>query len=157
MMRLWLIRHGECELTAPSDEARLLTESGAALVQKMATRIEMEGGEGPTRILSSPFRRALQTAEFFAKAWKTEVEAVDWLLPLVEPSQVLARLSERPETSLALTGHLPNLGLLLSVLLWGLPPREASIARGAVLQLEAESLSPGAAKLKWVLNPGVVS
>jgi phosphohistidine phosphatase SixA len=74
----------------------------------------------------------------------------------VAPSLVLQELRKYSEEGIALVGHLPNLGLLLGSLVWGLPPKEVVIPKGGVGFLNLFSWDPGTAKLKWVLTPDVL-
>ncbi|MDL1873155.1 phosphohistidine phosphatase SixA [Deltaproteobacteria bacterium PRO3] len=152
-MQLWLIRHGECETNAASDEARLLTPRGLEDVAKVAARAAAEASAAPQAMLSSPFRRAQQTAEAFQAQWGLEIETASWLLPLSGVAAALEALRKRPEEGIVLVGHMPNLGLLLAALLWGLPPREAVLPRAAAALLELPAWEPGAAKLKLFIKP----
>ncbi|MCC7345365.1 MAG: phosphohistidine phosphatase SixA [Deltaproteobacteria bacterium] len=152
-MQLWLIRHGECETNAASDEARLLTPRGLEDVARVAAHVSARAPEFPLALLSSPFRRAQQTAEAFRTHWGLEIETAPWLLPLSGVAAALDELRKRPEERLALVGHMPNLGLLLATLLWGLPPREAVLPRAAAALLELPAWEPGAAQLKLFIKP----
>lgn len=152
-MQLWLIRHGECEVSAATDEARLLTPEGHRDVEKVAAHLGGLSIEPPAALISSPFRRAQQTAEAFGGLWGLQVESAPWLLPLSEVASVLEQLRQRPEQRLALVGHMPNLGLVLATLLWGLPPREAVLPRAAAALLEVPAWEPGGAKLKLFVKP----
>jgi len=152
-MQLGLIRHGECELTAASDAARRLTAEGRADVEKVARHAHAAKWPTPDIVLCSPLQRAWQTAEIFNAYWGREIQVSDWLQPHVEASKILEVLKKAPNTNFALVGHMPNLGLLLAILLWGLPPREALIPRGAAARLELPAWEPGKAALKQFLKP----
>ena len=152
-MQLWLIRHGACELNASSDEERVLTPEGLHDVEKVVGQVLRISGEAPLALLSSPFRRALQTAEAFERPWGLKPEIAPWLVPLAGVSTALEELRKRPESRIALVGHMPNLGLLLAALLWGLPPREALVPRGAAAMLELTAWEPATAKLKHFIKP----
>ncbi|MCC6273472.1 MAG: phosphohistidine phosphatase SixA [Deltaproteobacteria bacterium] len=152
-MQLWLIRHGECETQAASDEARVLTPRGLEDVAKAAARAAAQAPEAPLALLSSPFRRAQQTAEAFGASWGLPIETAPWLMPLLGVASALDELRKRPEQRIALVGHMPNLGLLLAALLWGLPPREAVLPRAAAALVELSTWEPGAAQLKLFIKP----
>ena len=151
-MLLYLIRHGEAEETTKPDAERDLTQNGKEQVEKLAAKITSTV-EAPTLLLSSPFKRAVQTAEAFRDGWDIPLEIVDWLLPWSEPSQVLEELKNLPQQSIALVGHLPCLGLLLGTLVWGLPPKEVALPKAGVCCLSFQDWEPAAAKLKWLLSP----
>jgi phosphohistidine phosphatase len=154
-MNLYLIRHGVAEDTARTDAERALTKEGLKDVQKMAREV-MERAKQPERLFVSPYLRAKQTAEPFAERWKLKAEIAPWLMPGAEVSDVLESLEECQEKSLALVGHMPNLGLVLSALVWGLPPREILVPKGGVALLKTKVWKPGEARLKWLLNPDLL-
>jgi phosphohistidine phosphatase len=153
-MKLYLIRHGENE-EGKSDELRALTPRGREAVKKMAGFVTALQ-ERPSLLFASPLRRALETAEIFAKEWGLSLQTEEWLRPIVPPSQVIEELQKNRDSVVALVGHLPHLGLLLATLVWGLPPKEVAIPKGGVAFLESEALKPGSAKLKWLLSPEVL-
>jgi len=154
-MNLYLIRHGVAEDTARTDAERALTKEGLKDVQKMAREV-MERAKPPERLFVSPYLRAKQTAEPFAERWKLKAEIAPWLMPGAEVSDVLESLEECPEKSFALVGHMPNLGLVLSTLVWGLPPREIIVPKGGVALLKTKVWKPGEARLKWLFNPDLL-
>jgi phosphohistidine phosphatase len=132
-----------------------LTEAGRQAIAKIAAHITSRH-EPPVYIFASPFLRAVQTAEFFQREWERPIETKEWLLPNIPPSSVLTELEKFGGADCALVGHLPNLGLLLGSLLWGLPPKEVVIPRGGVAHLTLESIAPATAKLRWLLTPEAI-
>lgn len=150
-MELYLIRHGEAEGPEIPDMERALTPAGRDSIRKMAAHVTTHGSI-PTHIFVSPLKRAQQTAAIFADKWQVTPETVDWLQPSTPPSTVLSKLAA-VETTVALVGHLPNLGLVLSGLVWGLPAREISIPKAGIAFLEANSWEAGKAKMHWLLSP----
>jgi phosphohistidine phosphatase SixA len=160
MLTLYLIRHGKAEDLFP-DEKRKLTAKGLKLVRRIAEHVT-ERFPKPALLFSSPLARARETAEPFAEGWKCgETLIVDWLTPNSPPSVVLSRLREEVASRLAgkanpvvaLVGHMPNLGLVLSALTTGLPARELGMPKGGVALVELEALEPGAGSLRWLLTP----
>ena len=81
------------------------------------------------------------------------VSIQDWLLPSASPSQLLQQIAASKADSLALVGHLPNLGLVLGSLVWGLPAKEVVITRGGVACLTTDAWEIGAARLRWLMTP----
>jgi len=155
-MNLYLIRHGESENGIKADDQRALTAQGRSDAEKMAKWVS-KVSEPPLMIFSSPLKRAVETAEPFAKVWKLPVVQADWLRAAVEPSMVLKELCKIEGQSVALVGHLPNLGLLLGTLVWGLPPKEVVIPKLAVAFLSLSEWKAGAAKLRWMITPELVT
>lgn len=154
-MHLYLIRHGESEEKAIPDEERVLTPAGFQAVRKIA-RYVTELPDEPTALFSSPLRRAVETARVFSDGWEIPVQTVDWLLPPVEPSRVLEELRKMNYETMALVGHLPNLGLILGTLVWGLPPKETTLPKGGVALLHVSNYEPGCAKIRWLLTPDLL-
>src|SRR5262245_66455311 len=140
-MKLYLIRHGENEEGKP-DELRSLTPQGRETVEKMAMRVTALEAH-PSLLFASPLRRAVETAEIFGKKWDLSPQTEEWLKPMIPPSRVIEELQKIHDSSVALVGHLPHLGLLLAVLMWGFPPKEIVIPKGGAAFLETEVLEPG--------------
>jgi len=153
-MNLYLIRHGDAETDKP-DEERSLTPSGVEAVKKTAQWVT-KATESPAILLSSPLKRAQETAGYFAKGWNVGIETVEWLHADVDPSVVIEALKKRREQSIALVGHLPNLGLLMGVLLCGLPPKEIMLPKGSIAYLTMKTPEPASARLKWLITPEII-
>ena len=64
-MHLYLLRHAEAADRAPSDAARELTALGSEQAQTVGIFCKKHGIK-PNLILTSPFRRAAQTADLVA-------------------------------------------------------------------------------------------
>lgn len=150
-MELYLIRHGEAEGPEIPDMERALTAAGRKAIGRMAAHVGTHGPI-PTHLFVSPLKRAQESAAIFADSWRVTPETVDWLQPSTPPSTVLHELAGLKATA-ALVGHLPNLGLVLSGLVWGMPPREITLPKAGVALLEAESWEAGTAKMHWLLSP----
>ncbi len=69
MPRLYLVRHGQPE---PAGDDPSLTGAGRAQAETMAALL---APKGPLPILSSPFRRACETAAPLARLWGASVRA----------------------------------------------------------------------------------
>lgn len=150
-MELTLIRHALAEPGA-DDSARRLSKKGR---QRFAREVETLGALGLRfeRVLHSPKRRAVETAELLAPLCEGELEATP-LLAKPPGVDLWERLSgER----LAVVGHEPHLSNLLSWLVTG----EADgggcfeLKKGAVAQLEGEP-GPGGMRLCALLSPKVL-
>jgi phosphohistidine phosphatase len=157
---LCLVRHGIAENPSPSvaDADRALTPEGSRRTAQAAAGLR-KLGFAPDVILSSPLRRAVETAEIFARALGMEgaVELEPRLAGASEPEEILRGLrSRRRAASLLLVGHEPSIGMLASTLLTGSPGllhlrfKKAGAAGIAVGALPPRS--PG--ELLWFLGPG---
>ena len=151
-MELLLVRHGEAA-SAPMDEAGPpLNQAGKEEVKNLLGLLHSQSFR-PEALWTSPLRRALQTSEILQKFWEVDSYTVEWLKPGVEPSRILKELKALNKSSLVLVGHLPTLGWLFSVLLWGLPPKEISLPRASAALLKVKSWEPSGAKIEWLLHP----
>lgn len=135
-MRLWLLRHGEAEARAPSDEVRELTAAGRAEVLRSALQLQ----EAKLQlILASPYVRAQQTAALVRQqlGWPGEVRSVSWATPDGAPEHALQELALLEVEELLLVTHNPFVGELAGWLLHG--HRQAPVAMGtaSLLCLEA--------------------
>jgi phosphohistidine phosphatase len=135
-MDLWLLRHAKAQAAAASgrDDERALTAKGtlrAAAVARglaiLAPTIEV--------VLSSPYRRARETAEAAARALGVEgVIESSALEPGQGASEVVRQLSASPWNRVLLVGHEPLLGSVVGLVVFGddargVPLRKAELAR----------------------------
>lgn len=77
-MKIYLLRHGEAQDDAEDRYGGIadypLTPAGRAGAERMATQLR---GSGITAVYSSPYRRALETAQVIATALGCPVQAVE--------------------------------------------------------------------------------
>ena len=150
-----LLRHG---LSSPAgsggDRLRELSEQGVEDLRALAERLAAERW-APARILSSPYRRALQTAMLVAKgaAAAAAVEPLPELEPEREPEGVLEALAglDVREGHVLLVGHQPLLGLLVG----HLTGTERGLAAGTLVRVEcAGGAARNAGRVTRVFAPG---
>ncbi len=155
-MELFIIRHAKAaeqdEAKWPDDTLRPLTRSGAAEFEKLATRVGRWKPE-VDMVLSSGWTRAWQTAEILRARAKWPKPARTKLLEghgATAVGALVQLLSEQPsDASIALVGHEPVLGLLVSDLCSDASAR-ILMRKGAVAWLEGE---PGDMRLCGLLVP----
>jgi phosphohistidine phosphatase len=159
-MNIYIVRHGKAfdigEKDIVRDEDRMLTSKGASRTYTMGTMLRNLECT-PEVLLSSPFRRALETAEIIKEtlAFEEEITFSDKLTPSVPPQQTVEMLQGFPKvTSMVVVGHLPNLSLLASYLL------TRSVIPGLLLKKSAiccisfeETIVAGEGLLEWLLQP----
>ena len=154
-MDLWLLRHAEAEDRAASgrDEDRDLTAGGLAHAGTVARGLAALE-PGIRFVLSSPYRRALQTAGAAAKAMGLTVRTSGALVPGQDPEEILTELDRLSEESVLLVGHAPQLGLLLGRLVTGSAEGEIPLSKAAVARV---SVNKGGreGRLKALLPPGI--
>ncbi len=113
MRTLYLIRHAKSSWGNPGlrDHDRPLNERGLHDAPKMA-QLLAEQGIKPDLLVSSPAKRALTTALYFAEAFKIEGIEVLREAKIYEafPHEILSIISDLPESAqtVALFGHNPT-------------------------------------------------
>jgi phosphohistidine phosphatase len=116
-MQLYVMRHGPSEDISATgrDEDRKLTPAGRVCTRLVAQELRRREAY-PTRILSSPLRRAVETAEEVAAHLVPEVaiEVRPELAPGIGGSLVLADLMSARAGRVLLVGHEPDLSQLTS-------------------------------------------
>lgn len=138
----FLVRHAKAEGSAPGgDAARRLTPEGRAAFAALAAALA--GEVRVTRVVSSPFTRARQTAELLAEATGAPVELEAALASGASSGRELLALLARLGPGAALVGHNPEVAE--AVALAG--RREAEVRPGTVAAIE-----PGGA-LAWLRAP----
>jgi phosphohistidine phosphatase len=157
-MKLYLVRHATAEDSNPGidDKDRALTDEGRVKMARAAEGLRKLKVR-PALILTSPLRRAQQTAEILAAGLTgVEVEVMPELAPGVDsPAVVRALRAYAAHKSLALVGHQPGLGQLASFMLTGSDKRcEFDFKKGGVACLEAD-FSDNAVRcvLQWFTAP----
>ncbi len=157
-MILYLVRHAIAEDSSASgrDADRALTTEGKAKMRRAAAglaALEVRLG----RILTSPYRRAVETAEILAAALgSVETRVLPELAAGADPTAVLAALRpHRQVDALALVGHQPDLGYLSSQVMTGRPDAcPLPFKKGAVACFEiAEPRGSLRGELSWFLTP----
>lgn len=156
-MEIYLFRHGIAEDATPgrSDSSRALTDEGrkkAAEVVKAARR----AGVTPSLIVSSPYVRAVQTAEIAVDGfgYQGEIVRTQALAPHGSPANVWAELRDyRDEAAVLLAGHEPLLSQLAAYLLAS-PVLRVEMKKAAMIRIDVESLgSVPHGTLRWLITP----
>ncbi len=160
-MKLLLFRHGPAgDRTSwlglgKDDFLRPLTPDGRARTRAaakgLARLVDPPGATG-----TSPYARAVQTADLLARAFGVEApEEVPAIAPTVAPAEVLPWLEARAGLDLvALVGHEPQLGRLASWLLARSPVPFLTLKKaGACLLDLGDRPRAGSARLVWMVAP----
>ena len=156
-MELYLLRHGAAEdgSSHTPDEERALTAEGR---RKLRTVLEAaaKAGTNPTLLLSSPLKRAIQTAELAKNMlkYKGDVLQSKALVPGSTVEQVWEEIrGHRDEQSLLMVGHNPLFSELSGYLL-GSNEIEVDFKKGAILRVDFERFpSKPKGTLRWYLTP----
>jgi len=162
-MHLYIVRHGIAidreDPKCPSDPERFLTPDGLKKTREVA-RGFASLADAPKVFFSSPYVRAMQTAEIFAevlKHSKTKIEKSEHLLPGAEPGgffRELSRESARRKSaeSAICFGHAPQLDELIAFALGSKRDLTALKKAGAAC-VELTRVYPPTGTLIWVMPP----
>jgi phosphohistidine phosphatase len=157
-MQLLIVRHGiaaEQEDWAPRpDEERPLTERGELRMRDAARGLRQLVSE-VRAVLTSPLKRALQTADIVAPVYGLSPRTVPELAAGCDPHDILPVLESLPgRDTVALVGHEPDLSTLVGLLLSGESRSIVSLGKGGACLLQlGEHVEPGRATLLWLLTP----
>lgn len=147
---LLLVRHAEAEGKNPlGDWARCLTRDGRLAFRRsarqLASLVKLRG------IATSPYVRAVQTAELLAEACGlSEVRVRPELIPQKKAAARIERLAEELATGWALVGHNPSLAEAAARVL-GLPSLPLNLKKGSALALRRRGTGFG---FQWLASPG---
>jgi phosphohistidine phosphatase len=157
-MLLYLMRHGLAinreDPACPPDPKRFLTRKGVEKTRGAAMGLRALGLK-PDVIVSSPYVRALQTAEIAADALefpRARIRQSDALLPPARPSDLLKDLEKIKAGEVLCVGHAPNLDEVIALALAARAPFTA-LKKAGVACLEFESLAAGKGVLCWLHTP----
>jgi phosphohistidine phosphatase len=156
-MKLLLIRHAEAHLIgeagATTEFDRALTELGHRQAEALA-RVLAERDVLPDLILTSPYRRAMQTAQPIAARLTPNKPPVIHELLQLEELRAKKLASSLPGTGLVvLIGHQPDLCQFAGWLL-GIGGEAIAFEKaGAALFACGSSVRKGQAELQWLVSP----
>ena len=156
-MELYVFRHGIAEDAKPgaSDAERALTEEGRRKTAEVV-RTARRAGVALSLIVSSPYKRALETAQVAVGGfnYKGDIVQTPSLVPHGHPEKVWGELREySQESAILIAGHEPLLSHLVSYLLAS-PALKVEMKKAAMVRIDVESF--GAAPhgtLRWMLYP----
>jgi phosphohistidine phosphatase len=122
-MILYLVRHGDADTPAPSDDDRELSKKGIRITQAMAKLLKEKDFAPPEIIITSPLPRAEQTARIIFEEFapKAKFEINDGLRPGrdLESAMSIIAMKQKDCDVLMLAGHDPLFSRLASVLVSG--------------------------------------
>jgi phosphohistidine phosphatase len=159
-MILYLIRHGiavdRADPKCPPEAERPLTARGVQKTRAAALGLRALGAK-PDVAITSPYVRAVQTAEIFGEALGLLAEKIrvsEVLKPAENPAQIVKEISHLRAKEVACFGHAPHLDLTISLL---------AGARGAFTELKKAGVAcleqaPGHGRweLRWILTPKIL-
>lgn len=156
-MQVYLLRHGIAEegSAGSSDADRELTLEGRRKLRQVLEAAS-DSGVAPTLVLSSPLKRALQTAEIAQRVlgYKEQILHSKALSPTASVEQVWDEIrGHRDEPSILLVGHNPLFSDLAAYLI-GSKTAQIHFKKGAIMRVDIESFpSQPKGTLRWYLTP----
>ena len=160
-MYLLVIRHAaamdkeEFARTGRSDDERPLTRAGQKEMARVARGLRALVPK-LNALAPSPLLRARETASIVARAYRTKVGAATRSLePDASPTAFARWLASHRQTdTVAVVGHEPHLGALVTWLLAGVddPRVELKKAGACLLRFDGKPRRAGA-RMEWLLTP----
>jgi phosphohistidine phosphatase len=158
-MQLYIVRHGIAidrqAPKCPADPERFLTEEGKEKTRQVAQGLAALGVV-PDLFLSSPYKRATETAEIFAEELeysKQKIRRTDLLLPGGEATMLFRELAkDKDSASVFLFGHAPQLDDVIATAL-GSKHQITSLKKAGVALVELKRVSPPSGELFWLATP----
>jgi phosphohistidine phosphatase len=152
-MEIYLLRHGIAEDSYPDSE-RALTAEGKEKLRRVLKRAQIK----PSLILTSPYRRAVETAEIAAEVlgYDSELERAQTLTPEGSPEAVWQEIRARKnEDAILLASHEPLMSATAAFLL-GAPGLHVDMKKAALVRVDVDRFGPQPlGVLKWMLTPAV--
>jgi phosphohistidine phosphatase len=144
-MQVYLLRHGIAEegSSQTGDSDRALTNDGRRRVRQVLAHVA-DSGVKVDMILTSPLKRAVQTADIAATCLRSKLETSisKALVPGGIVEDVWSEIrAHRDAEALLLVGHNPLFSNLAPFLL-GAPELQVDFKKGAVMRIDFETLSP---------------
>jgi len=158
-MQIYLLRQGIAEDARPGqpDSERALTGEGREKLRRVLKRAAAAGVE-PGEILSSPLRRAVETAEVAAEAlgYAGKVVKTRTLVPEASPFETWEEIrSRKDQRAILLSSHEPLMSSLAAFLLDS-PALQVDMKKAALLRVDCDRFgSQPRGVLKWLITPGV--
>jgi len=154
LVQIYLLRHGIAEDTTPDSE-RALTAEGREKLRRVLARAR-SADVTPSLILSSPYRRAIETADIAVEVlgYQGKVVKTRALVPDASPFDTWAELRQRPgESAILLASHEPLMSSLTAFLLAS-PALAIDMKKAALVRVDCERIGPEPkGVLKWMLTP----
>ena len=158
-MEIFILRHGEAgkSLSVRSkDIERSLTAEGKEELEEVAralSRLKVR----PDHVVSSPLKRARETASITAKTLRKRdtVEIWDELKPEGSKQELYKRLSKmKPESSVLCVGHEPYLTQMINEVMGHQGPSRIVLKKSGVARLSIRAFTPKVeGELRWLLTP----
>jgi phosphohistidine phosphatase len=144
-------------LIYPDDSLRPLLPKGRRIQRRMSRRLQA-AGVAPSKVYSSPWTRAWQTARIIGKEsglGKTDrIRCAALAAPPDLEALAAALWGAGPGDRVAMVGHEPWMSGLASLLLTGsITGLAVDFPKSGIMAIELEELEPGSGTLRYFLRP----
>lgn len=157
-MKLYLVRHGiaidRADPACPADPDRHLTAKGVRRARAVSRGLAGMT-QRPDAMLTSPYVRAVQTAEIFAATFAFPLDRLavtDALEPGAPPESLFELLSRIDGNEVMCFGHAPNLDFVLAYP-FGNHAMITSLKKAGVACLDLPAMRPPRGTIDWILPP----
>jgi len=148
-MELFLLRHADADTEAATDDARRLSEKGISQARKVGRFCEAHQLI-PEIIISSPVRRARETAEIVAEVLQGDLHDARWLACGMNAETALEELRAfKKFERVMLVGHEPDFSLLATFLLGFGDESRLRIRKASLTHIELPAFAPGSGVLQF--------
>jgi phosphohistidine phosphatase len=160
-MILYLVRHGIAidreDPNCPPETERYLTRDGIKKTREAAAGIRELKIE-PALMITSPYVRAMQTAEIFAEALgysREKIRQSQALRPGGNPAEFMKEVAHLKAGEVMCFGHAPHMDQLIAAAV-GARGVFTALKKAGVAALEFESAGAGKATLNWIVSPKIL-
>ncbi len=158
-MNLYLVRHADAvpvgEGGVSTDEDRMLSDRGVQQAEQLAQALKRLAVP-VDQVLTSPLRRATQTAEILLQGLQLAPSVLvtcDQLAPGQTPKKLAKYLLKFETENLVLVGHEPDLGRHAGWLI-GSKRAQVAFAKGGCACITSDGApQKGSGTLVWLVNP----
>lgn len=153
-MQIYLLRHGIADDPRPGldDADRALTTAGKKRLREVL-KMARHAKVAPDLIMTSPYRRAIETAEIAAEelSYKEALFKTKVLVPNAAPQEVWDEIRLHKDcASVLLAGHQPSMGRVMGHLL-GAPDLLVDVKKAGMIRIDIEGFGAHPRGiLKWM-------
>jgi phosphohistidine phosphatase len=160
-MNIYILRHSEAIVSAPSgrDSDRTLSENGKKKMHEYAQGLKKLDISFDI-IYSSPYKRAMETAEITAEVFKfnEKIKITEHLEPGSDLDPLFNLLKKnKPDANILLVSHEPLVSYLFSTLIFGRPTGNIDYKKCGFCCIDILDFPPkGYGILKYYLPPKIL-
>ena len=164
-MNLLIVRHGKAEdqsefgRTGKADHLRPLTPEGKREMKTIAKAVSGLVNR-PALLATSPYTRAVQTAEALSKAIGIKWTEIEELTPEKSPIQFAKWLTSKKRKrndTVVIVGHEPHLSTLASWAISGPGRSFLELKKGGACFIEfSGTVKEGSGLLRWLATPNML-